>query len=161
LVRFVSAQNSLVDARRKGSDAVQLLSAARILTLQAQADENTTLIERGGGEAYVQDFNRVMRRLGGADGRGGLLGEARAGAARSRFAARLDPIEADFAKLRQMHRDIRTTDDVVADYSAAVKQSTGDEADLITGLDRALSEQIASAERRLDSHASDARGGFG
>ena len=161
LVRFVSAQNSLVDAQRKGSDAVQLLSAARILTLQAQADENTTLIERGGGEAYVQDFNRVMRRLGGTDGRGGLLGDARKVAARTGSEARLDPITSDFVTLRQMHRDIRTTDDVQADYAAAVGKATGLEADLVSRLDDAFAVQIASAERRLDGLARDARGGFG
>ena len=96
LVRFDSAQNSLVDAQRKGSDAVQLLSAARILTLQAQADENTTLIERGGGEAYVEDFERVTKRLGGTDGGGGFLGTARAVAQRTGSEASLDPIMKNF-----------------------------------------------------------------
>ena len=161
LVRFVSAQNSLVDAQRKGSDAVQLLSAARILTLQAQADENTTLIERGGGDAYVQDFNRVMHRLGGSDGRGGLLGDAREVAARTGSEASLDPITNDFVTLRQMHRDIRNTDDAKAEYAAAVSKATGDEADLVTRLDDAFAVQIASAEQRLDNHATDARSGFG
>jgi hypothetical protein len=160
LGRFVSAQNSLVDAQRKGSDAVQLLSAARILTLQAQADENTTLIERGGGDAFVRDFNRVMHRLGGADGRAGLLGEARAVAARTGSAARLDPITADFVALREMHREIREIDDVQANYGAAVDKATGPEAALIRRLDNELSLQIGSAEQRLDDHATDARGGF-
>jgi hypothetical protein len=161
LVRFVSAQNSLLDAQRKGSDAVQLLSAARILTLQAQADENTTLIERGGGEAYVQDFDRVMRRLGGTDGRGGLLAEARSVAARTGSERRLDPIQADLNTLGDMHRDIRTTDDVEANYAEAVRKATGDQAKLIRRLDNRLSAEITSAKRRLDGHASDARGGFG
>jgi hypothetical protein len=160
LVRFVSAQNSLVDAQRKGSDTVQLLSAARILTLQAQADENTTLIERGGGDAYVQDFNRVMRRLGGSDGRAGLLGEARDVASRTGTAAQLDPITADFVTLQRMHRTIRNTDDKKAEYGTAVTQATGAEAQLVTRLDDEYAGQIAAAEQRLDDHAADARSGF-
>ena len=161
LVRFVSAQNSLVDAQRKGSDSVQLLSAARILTLQAQADENKTLIERGGGAAYADDFDRVVKRLGGADGRSGLLGEARGVEARSGSAARLNPMTADFVTLRQVHRAIRTADDVDAEYRVAVDKATGPEASVIRRLDRGLSKQIATAERRLDNHATAARGGFG
>src|SRR5262249_58609210 len=43
LVRFNSEQDSLVKAQRDGSDSVQVLSSARILALQAQANANLAL----------------------------------------------------------------------------------------------------------------------
>ena len=50
VLTFVTAQNALQRAQRNGSDTVQLLSAARILALQAQADDNHALGERGTGQ---------------------------------------------------------------------------------------------------------------
>jgi hypothetical protein len=159
-VRFASAQSSLVSAQRHGSDAVQLLSAARILTLQAQADENTTLIERGGGQAFVADFASVMKRLGGDHGTGGLLGDARAVAARSGSQARVDAIEKQVADLQALHKQIRSQDDN-GDYETAVTSATGAEADVVTKINSSIDAQIAAARDRLDSRAADARGGFG
>jgi hypothetical protein len=160
VVRFVSAQSSLVDAQQKGSDTVQLLSAARILTLQAQADENTTLIERGGGAAYVEDFERVTKRLGGTDGRGGLLGEARDVARRTGSEARLDPITKSFVTFTALHDDIREADDVKGDYQTAVTTATDQQAAVIQQLDHDLTVEIDAAKQRLDDHASAARSGF-
>ena len=62
--------------RSQGSDSVEVLSSARILTLRAQNNENLALIARGNGDAYVAEFDRVMKALGGTDGTGGLLGYA-------------------------------------------------------------------------------------
>jgi hypothetical protein len=159
-MRFASAQSSLVDAQRKGSDAVQLLSAARILTLQAQADENTTLIERGGGQAYVREFDGVMKRLGGNDGRGGLLGDARDVAARTASQAKIDAIAKDYVQLQRLHENIRKLDDT-GSYEAAVGSATTDEAAVVTRMDQAIDSAIATAKVRLDARAADARGGFG
>ena len=44
-----------------GSDSVQVLSAARILALRAQADESLALVARGGGDQYLTDFDAVAR----------------------------------------------------------------------------------------------------
>ena len=47
---MVRAGNARRDAQRTGSDSVQVLSAARILALRAQADESLALVARGGGD---------------------------------------------------------------------------------------------------------------
>jgi hypothetical protein len=150
----------LVSAQRDGSDAVQLLSAARILTLQAQADENTTLIERGGGQASVADFESVMKRLGGANGTGALLGQAHDVASRTGSQASVEAIQQQVGALQGLHKQIRSQDDN-GDYEKAVASATGAEADVVTKIDSEIDTEIAAARNRLDSRADDARGGFG
>ena len=83
VTRFTSEQDALVRAQRNGSDQMQVLSAARFLTLRAQSDDNLALVERGPGDAYLEDFDTFSARLGGRDGTGGLLGDARAIARRT------------------------------------------------------------------------------
>ena len=71
-------QGSLVaSGRDDGSHQVDVLVRARIAALQARADETLTLVARGDGGAYEQDFQKNAAQLVGPDGRGGLLGEAR------------------------------------------------------------------------------------
>ena len=70
-------------AQRDGSDSVQILSAARILALRAQADESLALVARGGGDQYVTDFDnvdglaRTAERPAGRRGAAGARGRAR------------------------------------------------------------------------------------
>ena len=72
--RNASAQDALATAQRDGSDSVQVLSAARILALRAQADESLALVARGGGD---QDQRLRQRDAASSPGRaGGLLGDA-------------------------------------------------------------------------------------
>lgn len=65
-------------AREDGTEQVDLLVKARIAALQARAGETLTLVARGDGGKYEQDWKQLSTTLAGADGRGGLLGEARA-----------------------------------------------------------------------------------
>jgi hypothetical protein len=157
IARLGSAQGSLVDAQRKGSDAVQLLSATRILTLQAQSDDNTALIQRDGGPTYVSDFQSVMARL---RGKGMLLAEARTVAARTGSADRVDQISAGIDQLDALHTAVRRQDDI-GEYSGAVATATGAEAQLITRVDNEIATQIADSQRLLDQRTRDARRGFG
>jgi hypothetical protein len=71
-------QGSLVGSGQDdGSHRVDVLVRARIAALQARADETLTLVARGDGAAYEQDFGANAAQLVGPDGQGGLLGEAR------------------------------------------------------------------------------------
>jgi len=160
IVRFVSAQSSLVDAQRKGSDTVQLLSAARILTLHAQADENTTLIERGGGQAFVTDFEDVMHRLVGKTGSSGLIAQAREVARRTNSQSGITTLATQFADLQRLHTKIRALDDG-GNYEQAVATATGQQADLVTKINATINTEIDQAKARLEQHTSDARSGFG
>ena len=58
-------QNALSAAQRKGSDAVQLLSASRVLALRAQRDDSLALIGRGSDTTSLPDFERTMIALRG------------------------------------------------------------------------------------------------
>src|SRR5262249_2098465 len=73
LLRFASAHDALNRAQARGSDSVEVLSSARILTLRAQNNENLALIERGTGDVYRTESARIMNQLGGKKGASGLL----------------------------------------------------------------------------------------
>ncbi|HKN54432.1 MAG TPA: hypothetical protein VJX66_18165 [Amycolatopsis sp.] len=74
----VIVQSSLVSGGQSdGSQQVDVLVRARIAALQARADETLTLVARGDGGAYEQDFAGLAAQLVGTDGKSGLLGEAR------------------------------------------------------------------------------------
>lgn len=59
-----------------GTEQVYVLSKARIAALKARADETLTLVARGGGAFYEQEFRSLFAELGGDDGTRGLLGRA-------------------------------------------------------------------------------------
>jgi hypothetical protein len=75
IVGLVSEQNALATAQRKGSDTVEVLSAANVLLSRAQGDFSLALVNRGTDEADLADFKAVMpvlaapllaNRLGGS-----------------------------------------------------------------------------------------------
>ena len=76
VVSFSQQARHLQQARRTGSDPVQLLSSARILTFRAQADEGLALVARGSGDAYLADFDAIVGQLGPVDGPTGLMRQA-------------------------------------------------------------------------------------
>ena len=92
-------QSALAAAQRKGSDAVQLLSASRVLALRAQRDESLALIGRGSDTTSLPDFERTMVALRGrrrrrrpprrCAARGITLGDGRLDGRRARLARRL------------------------------------------------------------------------
>ena len=97
LVRFSSAHDALNRAQSHGSDSVEVLSSARILTLLAQNNENLALVERGSGDVYVAEFEQLMTKLGGNDGHGGLLREAALVADRTGEGNRIRQLATPFA----------------------------------------------------------------
>jgi hypothetical protein len=63
LVAFARQHNALDEARRRGSDPVELLTAARILVARADAEESITLSARGGGSG-IEDLAGIDRGFG-------------------------------------------------------------------------------------------------
>src|SRR4029450_8544463 len=53
------------DSRRNGSSQVDVLAQARIATLQARTDETLTLVARGTGKAYEDDYGKKTQQLNG------------------------------------------------------------------------------------------------
>jgi hypothetical protein len=153
VVGFVTEQNSLASAQRSGSDSVEVLAAARILVLRSQDDESLALVARGSGEQDLADFNTVIRRLGGTDGRGGLLGEAAAIASRSGSSAAIARLARSFVRYRRVHKQVLALE-TSGKPAAAVKLAVGRgarEARLSSSLDSGMEQQIGAAQRRFAS----------
>jgi len=160
LVRFNDEQDSLVKAQRNGSDSVQVLASARILALQAQANANLALAERGTGQAYRDEFNRLVRQLcGDKECRGELLAYAHDLAARTGSEANVTAIQNDAAKFWSVADDVVQLDDD-ARYKDAVDLALGGQADASAKLDAAITAETAQAQARFDAAAHDARSGF-
>jgi hypothetical protein len=177
LLRYSAAHDALNRAQAHGSDSVEVLSSARILSLLAQNNENLALVERGSGDAYVTEFERLMNSLGGKDGHGGLLHEAALVADRTGEGNRIRQLAAPFATVMRVHSDVRAADNQ-GEYNLAVGLSVGtadpdtaatlasrggthQELDAIDRLDRELQSDITRSQARLLSAAADARRGYG
>jgi hypothetical protein len=176
LIRFAGAHDALNRAQERGSDSVEVLSSARILTLRAQNNENLALIERGTGDVYVAEFERLVDQLGGTDAKAGLLGYAATIADRTGDGARIRALAPEVTALRDLHAQVRAKD-TSGDYTQAVALSVGtsnptlaaafgpagpgQELAAVDELQHSLQDDIAGAQVRLASAAQDARAGFG
>ncbi|WP_203657331.1 hypothetical protein [Actinocatenispora rupis] len=150
----------LRDGETHGSAQVQTFAQARLLALQARADESLTLVARGNGASFERDFQRRMTDLVGRDGKGGLLGAAYDGADADMRRA-LDGAVADVAAWRGAHRQVRALDDG-GRYPEAVDLAIGAEkgsaATAFGALDDRLGGAIDAANGR-SGRAADAADG--
>lgn len=150
--------------REGGSEQVGLLAEARITALQARADEGLTLIARGDGKAFEQDFTVMMERLAGKDGKGGLLQRAHEEAPDAEARAVVLRAQQHAADWLGIHRQVRTLDDGSQHTEAVQLATVGDAsaAGAAGRLDAALADGIAGSGRRFDREsagAADALGG--
>jgi hypothetical protein len=156
LAGLVAEQNALAAAQRKGSDSVQVLSAARDLLLRAQRDDSLALIGRGGDTTSLADFAKAMVALRGAGtGRGGVLAQAEQIARQSATATQVRALKPMLARFEAVHRGVAASEqrghfnDAVALYNAA-------EAARADALNHALEGQTAAAQRRFVREAGSA-----
>lgn len=154
LVAFVSSQNALSDAQRKGSDSVQVLSAVRFLALRAQRDEGLALVARGGGTQDQKDFDIVMRTLAPA-GAGGLLGEASRLAARAGSTAGVDRLRSTVVGYENVHGRVAGAASG-SDFTGAKRIFIDHETPISDRLDRDLQAQVATAQGRFARSARNA-----
>ena len=159
LVTFARQQDSLVHAQRDGSDGALVLSTARILTLQAEANEGLALIEQGTGATYRERFDATVARLGGDDGRGGLLGDAEQLVPATTH-EQLATLQDRFAAMIATHRAVVELDDR-GEHAAAVERSLDEELPALRSLDEGLLIETADAQRRFDDQIADADDGLG
>lgn len=163
IVGLTGEQNALGRTQRTGSDAVQVLSAARILALRAQGDEGLALVARGGGEASLRDFDAVTRRLGSSGEPASLLGEAATIARRSGSAAAIDGLSVTFARYLAVHRRVVALE-TNGRFNDAVNLAVGSHAQelsLSDALNSNLVQEISAAQRRFGSAAGDATSALG
>ena len=164
-VGFVMEREALADAQRRGSDAVQLLSAARISALQAQSRENLLLVARQYDPA--DNVQEALKTAGGLDGKGGLLGDARTIAVQEGRGSQADALATDFSAYVTVHHRISESERL-GDFSGsqgAVEEAVGDpsrgcgagcEAFIAAQVDNDLRDEIAAAQARFERDATDA-----
>lgn len=153
-VALVREQHSLVHAQRDGSDAVELLSAVRILASRAQSDESLALVARGGGDAYLDDFDAATRGLTG-NGHASLVDATKTLASRSRTNDSLLVFTPMLrAYLRAHARTIALEND--NHFSDAIRYAIAHETPSEDGLQWTLKREVASAQRRFADRSGDA-----
>jgi hypothetical protein len=134
----LAASSRAVDrAERDGSDAVQLLAAVRILALRAHSDSNLALIERGTGQDFLDDADRIHGLVSGDTG---LLTEA---------GRRILPAyRASVGAIADLYdRLVAATGDIVrlserGAYDDAVDVALGEQAGVAADLDERLTTTI-------------------
>ncbi|MET7426915.1 hypothetical protein [Dactylosporangium sp. NPDC005555] len=154
-VASAGAAGHISAGREDGSDHVGLLAEARITALQARADEGLTLIARGDGKAFEEDFTVMMQRLAGP---GGLLQRAHEQAPDEAARAAAERAQRHAADWVRIHRQVRGLDDGSQHAEAVTLATSGDgSAAAAAGrLDAALAEGIAGSGHRFDREAAGA-----
>lgn len=158
-VSWLALSSHLHSAAARGSDQVELLAQARIAVLQARADEALTLVARGSGAAFEEDFVKSMRRLVGSDDRGGLLRTAAETASDPAVRASVNKAIVDLKAWQATHTAIRKSDDG-GNYTDAVGLAIGtdptDAAAEFTRVDAALDTGIRATDVTFRDQAADA-----
>jgi hypothetical protein len=129
----------------QGASPITTLTQARILALQARADDELTLVTRDSVPSYQADYARVSRQLTE------LLA---APPARGSDRAVLNEAAAAFARMQSVHEAIRRDDEngnLTAAIAAASGPSSGALPATATRLDRVLNGGISDAQGRFDS----------
>ncbi|CAM4146612.1 hypothetical protein KIPE111705_42705 [Kibdelosporangium persicum] len=146
------------DSRVEGSAQVDVLARARIATLQARADETLTLVARGTGKVYEDDFVQVTRKLTG------LLNEASGKATDGAVSAEVGSARSNTEAWLRAHGEIRRQDDS-GNYAAAVRlaiaavpEGSGPAFDK---LDTDLREAIDRTRGAFNARVQDASGALG
>jgi hypothetical protein len=153
VVGLTSEQSSL-QAARHDSDAVEVLSASRVLLSRAQSDQSLTLVNRGSDETDPLDFSAVMAALSPTHGllhvaarAGAELGLHGAGGVASEF----DAYAAQTGQIAQLETHGRIA-------SAIALASSPSAAAIAAAPTRSLVAQTTSAQRRFEADAASATG---
>jgi hypothetical protein len=150
LVSFSSQHHALAQAKRQGSDGVEMLSRSRSLLLQAEADDTLALVARGSGQSYVADFKASTDELSQ------LLPQA------TKLTGAQPQILADYKTYLAAHNEVRRLDDsgdpAGAVNLAVVSTDLTAEHPTFTRLNNALATGVDETHGRFTTHASSARG---
>jgi hypothetical protein len=122
---FISSVQ-VAGGRDNGSEPVAALVKIRIAALQARADETLTLVARGGGSAYEQEFTKLFKDFGGEDGGGGWLAEAKQHSGGLDISKELDAATKAAKDWRAAHTKLHKQDEN-GEYNEAVATAIGDD----------------------------------
>ena len=153
-VSFTREQDSLLRAQRGVRRGHRPLDRSHPDAAGAQRRKPRPHRARHGGP-YIEDFDDVTDSLGGADGRSGLLGEARAIATLTGSGAGVNILVDDFERFMNIHDQVRMHADESYDYDRATL-AVASEAAAAAILDDRFETEITEARGRPARHAADA-----
>lgn len=165
------ARSGLNESYDHGVKSLNVLNDARISSLKARGNENLTLVSRGAetvavGRATKDKFDvayeQQMKRLGGAEGDGGLLGEAARLADDDAGALPVAAAAKSVSEWRDRHKSARASDDS-GDYEGALDKVVGADGVKATGesfdnVDTALDTALAREQGEFRRAAEDGKG---
>lgn len=148
VVGLINEQNALSSAQQRGSDSVEVLSAATVLQSRAQGDLSLALVNRGTDETDAADFKAVERKLVPLRDEISVLAR-RTGttAAANRFNTDYGAYQAQTSRITGLQNKGQLTD------ALALEQPT---ANISDRLSNDLDAQIGAAKARFTKAAADA-----
>ncbi len=149
VVGLIGEQSALASARR-GSDAVEVLSATRVLLSRAQSDQSLTLVNRGSDETDPADFAAVMRELAP---NGGLLGGVSALARRTGTSSPAHRLTTEFASYQAETTQITMLESNGRILDAIRRASAASASSIADRLNAGIAGQITNAQGRFMSAA--------
>ncbi|RLK60530.1 hypothetical protein [Actinokineospora cianjurensis] len=126
-IAMIVLSSHVGDAERGGAQQVDVLVQARINSLKCRADETLTLVARGDGPGYEQEWQQLAASITG-DGPGNLLRQAKDLASSDAMAGEVQLAVQNAQAWADAHRKIRELDDG-GQYEEAVKVAIGDAPD--------------------------------
>ncbi|AOS63013.1 hypothetical protein [Actinoalloteichus hymeniacidonis] len=156
----LSMLSSLDESRTEGSAQVDVLARARIAALQARSGETLTLVAQGSGGSYVKDFDEAAEQLGGTDGSGGLLGEAREMATDPEVRNAVDAAIEQNQTWMSLHAEIRSHDEA-GSFDDAVELTTTTANEAFSEVDRNLMTALDAVRDTMVARSADAHGALG
>jgi hypothetical protein len=122
-VALLIESGRVADGHRNGSQQVELLVQARITTLKGRADETLTLVARGDGPEYEEEFAKLSPAVTG-DTEANVLVKAKNRASDPAMANQVQAAADNTAAWLAAHQNIRKLDDG-GQYEDAVKLAIG------------------------------------
>jgi hypothetical protein len=126
-VALLVGSSAVADGQRNGSDQVEVLVKARITTLKCRADETLTLVARGDGAKYEEDFKKLAPNISGTS-EANYLVRAKNLASSEQVAGDVQTAIDNTNAWLDAHNRIRDLDNK-GQYEDAVKAAIGDAPD--------------------------------
>ncbi|MEU8263016.1 hypothetical protein AB0C02_20595 [Micromonospora sp. NPDC048999] len=137
-VSAVLAAGRLDASREQGSTPVAQLVGVRVAALQARADEAHTLIARGNGAKFEEDYARAMENVTGRSGLAALSG------ADATTSSAVGAATGEAEKWLAAHQALRALDDG-GQYTEAVAAAVGTGPDSTASIFNRFDEHLATA----------------
>jgi hypothetical protein len=149
---WIGVASNLASADRDGSAQVQAVARVRIGLLQARADEALTLVARGSGGQYEDDYTARLADLIGADGHGGQMSTAIAEASDPSVHSVLSSARDDLVAWRAAHQKLHG-DDVAGQYPQAVQAAVTGQSSLFGKIDGELQQALTTTGATFNDRA--------